>query len=334
MNRFCKTWIIAINIMISVTNGARADHVEQEVQTQTNKRSDLFEKSIPDLADFNQKLQSGKQAGVDSLGSSKADTPQGLSFISKKSKAELQNETSRLQAIDAHQLNSRGRDEIVKNNSINELYTDYSKPLNKKYLEDAKNMAAGQNALADNLFAKLKEYVDVDCKTVKGDKKHEPEYYLKLKQTLVKDTIYNQTYCEQLSNQYNCTDNLQLNCLEQAMDWGPWEQKHTTIYGPEIFYGRGWLYSEKYCRRRFHYYMSRVSWVRHQVRQYIADRHGVSIEHIHEHVGIHRHGSGRWHRLEGKGYISDQYHFDYQIRDGNLICTNWQEQWNERCILR
>ena len=66
---------------------SKADHVEPEVKTQVNKQTDLFEKSIQDLPDFNKKLEEVKQDGINSLGE-KGGTPEGLKFITKKSKGD------------------------------------------------------------------------------------------------------------------------------------------------------------------------------------------------------------------------------------------------------
>ena len=66
-------------------------------------------------------------------------------------------------------------------------------------LKDAKKIAKGQDELMRNLLEKLAD-VGVDCKTVKGPLEQEPTYYLQVEKEVQKDTVYNQTFCEELRN--------------------------------------------------------------------------------------------------------------------------------------
>ena len=208
--------IILISILILLSAQiADADHGAPEVQTQVNKQTDLFQKSVNNLPDFTRELEKGKQVGIDSIGDG-TSTPQGLSSITKKSKSELENDGEQLSAINEHELDSKGRAEMIKNNTINELYVDYSRPLNKQHMRDAKTIAEAQNRLLDNLLAILKEKAGIDCKSIKGDKKIEPQYFLQIKTTNHKDTVYNQTFCEELRNTYNCTEKVKLECAEKV----------------------------------------------------------------------------------------------------------------------
>jgi hypothetical protein len=196
------------------TSIAKGDHLEQEIPTQKNKQTDLFDKSVDNLSDFTGKLEAGKQGGIDSMGGEHGN-PQGLQYITKKSKGELGGESGKLESIGENDLASRGREEMIKKDSLNELYTDYSRPLNKQHLKDAKTIANAQDELLKNLLEKLKD-LGVDCKTIKGDKKIEPEYFLQTKTSNHKDTLYNQTFCEEPRGEYRCTNGLTLHCSDSS----------------------------------------------------------------------------------------------------------------------
>ena len=86
----------------------RADYVEPEVKNQVNKQTDLFEKSIQDLPNFTKKLEEVKQDGIKSLGENRT-TPEGLKFITEKSKAELEAEGKMFESIQENDLAERGR---------------------------------------------------------------------------------------------------------------------------------------------------------------------------------------------------------------------------------
>ena len=59
------------------TSISKADYVAHEMPTQKNKQTDLFNESIDDLSDFTNKLEAGKQNGIDSMGGEHG-SPQGL----------------------------------------------------------------------------------------------------------------------------------------------------------------------------------------------------------------------------------------------------------------
>ena len=91
---FITSILLILSFCIGVcllTSTSKADYVEKEVPTQANKQTNLFNESVDDLADFTNKLEQGKQSGIDSLGGENG-SPQGLSYITKKNKAELEGE--------------------------------------------------------------------------------------------------------------------------------------------------------------------------------------------------------------------------------------------------
>jgi hypothetical protein len=349
--------IILVSILILLsTQIANADHVAPEVQTQVNKQTDLFQKSVSNLPDFTNRLEEGKQAGIDSMGDGGGAAPSGLSSLTKKSKSELESESGELSAINEHELDSRGREEMIRKNAINELYMDYSRPLNVQHMKDAKTMAEAQNRLLDNLFAILKEKAGIDCKTIKGDKKIEPEYFLQIKTTTHKDTVYNQTFCEELRNSYSCNDMLTLRCKVRGIQWGPWQDKQISIPGGELVnFGRAVFWVDHVASKCFEYKLTvgKRRFFKHEIepdhyivnsmREFLATKHpGSTIDNISTEMSSSWEGGifsidgwsygGRV--LGSKDYAWNTYVVNYKYRDGNPACFEWSEDWSEGCRLQ
>ena len=318
---------------------ASADTIGQEVQTQVNKRTDLFIKSINNFPAVEKQLLDQNQANINAMGDGRTTSPQGLSFLTKKSKSELESESAQLSTIHENDLNNRGRNEVIKNNAINELYPNYSSPLNKQHVEDAKLIAEGQNKLLDNLFAVLKEKAGIDCKTIKGDKKHEPEYYLQIKNTIHKDTVYTQVFCEELRNQYSCTDSVTLKCLKNGMKWNEWQDKEVDIPGPTVYTQAKNLGKPiKWKRKRYGWHLRFE--LQKEWRAYLSKYLNIPLEQIAEGITF---PSGNWggsvgeppfHIGEHYRLVYPHYRFGYKYRDGVKICEQWQESLDEKCRLQ
>jgi hypothetical protein len=339
MNKIFSIIVILFALIVSSAvlqlfiSTSKADYVAQELPTQKNKQTDLFESSVDGLSDFTNKLEAGKQNGIDSMGGEHGN-PQGLQYITKKSKAELSSESAKLESIHENDLAGKGREEMIKSNSLNELYTDYSRPLNKQHLKDAKTIAEAQDELLKNLLGKLKD-LGVDCKTIKGDKKVEPEYFLQTKNTTHKDTIYNQTFCEELRNKYNCRDTVTLKCVKKGMKWNIWEYREVQIPGDTVYNGAmhlGYPINWKKKRNGWHIHQDSPGW-----RIYLSSHLGIPLENIDETVtfpGGNR-GIGGTHFAGGDHIIVfDTYSFGYNYREGQEICEEWSEDWTERCTIK
>ena len=341
---------------------ALGDNIAPEVQTQINKRSDLFQKSVEDLGGLEKSLEQKKQATINAIGDGETNTPQGLNSITKQSKSELENESGKLESIHENDLNSRGREEMIKKNSINELYPDYSRPLNKQFMKDAKALSEGQNELLANLFAKLKKFAQIDCKTIKGDKKHEPEYFLKVKTTEHKDTIYNQTFCEELRNRYNCTDTVTLKCKKKGMKWDGWQDKEIHIGYEELFKsGKMVFWVDHTGNSCFEYKLSLgissglIGAYRKKsipdpykilaMREFLTTKHKeATIDNISTEMSSSWYGDGSLRSISGwswggrvlgsKDYAWQVYFVKYRYRDGKPACLEWEEDLNQDCRLQ
>ena len=331
---------------------SRADHVEPEVKTQVNKQTDLFEKSIQDLPNFTKKLEEVKQDGIESLGE-KGGTPEGLKFITEKSKAELEAEGGKLGAIHENDLAERGRQEMIESNNLNELYPNYNRSLTKIHMEDAETIAKKHDEFMDTILGELKDKLGVDCKTIKGDKRIEPEYFLQIKKTQTTDTVYNQTFCEELRNKYSCNDTVTLKCQRKGMKWNPWENREIKMLFQEIP-GHWWIMgrytSPTYHGRRGHGVDMNSRTVNtaynREIAAHITNKINASPEQVQ--VGnqdivltsLPSHSRNVELSPASKtffGFYSPKDSlstFTYQFRTGEEICEEWSEDWNETCRLQ
>jgi len=339
---------------------ARGEYRDPTIQVNVNEQTSLFEDSLEgadqDWGSLQEKLEQGKRSALSDIESKK-----NLGSITSKSEGELKNSAASLSSIDAIDLNSRGSEEFAKGTLMQDIYVDFSKPLNQQSMKDAKKIAKAQDKLMGNLLGKLKE-IGVDCKTVKGPKKMEPAYYLQLEKSQHKDTKYNQKLCEELRSKYNCADSLGLKCKKRGMKWEDWEQKTIEIGGAELVANAKWVfYGRKLKQKHFRLYVDNrkmrsagffsnklkpnpnFEGVKRYFQQLIASKLNASIEQVStddfgvenldHYVNPYRPAWGGvgCPGLRKKEWIYPTYRIHYKFREGNEICEEWQENWTERC---
>ena len=202
---------------------------------------------------------------------------------------------------------------------------------------------------------KLKE-LNIDCKTVKGPVVKEPTYYIDIKREEQRNTDYDQFFCEEPRNKYNCNDSVSLTCTRKGIGFGEWEARTIKFSGSMLHNEKmNWGYATKWGYKRWGWHITPDHqqargetqadsiWVRNpgaiiaDARAYIAAKLGVSIEQIGKHIGFP--GSGR-----GIGNINpvghrwrvvwDEYEFSYHFREVFDTCEEWKEDWTERCVLQ
>ena len=320
--------ILIITILIIVISSTFADYKDPTTKVNINQKTDLFDKSVNNWSGLQQQLDADKDSAIKGGGS--AD----ITFLAGKNANELQAESINLNSIKAIDLNDRGRKQMLKENIIDDLYIDESKPLNEEHLQDAKRLATGQDKLLANLLEKLKE-LGVDCKTEKGLKEVEPTYYMQVEQKQHKDTKYNKTLCEELRNKYNCTDTLKLSCKKRGMKWNPWQYREVQIAGDTVYHGAkhlGYAVFWKKKRWGWHLTFDSAGW-----RVFLSNYFGIPLEQIHEQ--IHFPGGARGIGVNHPIYehwriVFDAYLFGYNYRDGHEICEEWAEDWTENCRLQ
>lgn len=334
MSKLLKLSITIMLIIIKLstllfTSIALADHLAPEVKTQVNQQSDLFEQSINDLQAVQQQLKQSQRDNINSMGDG-SQLPPALNLLTNKE--ELERESSKLQTISEHDLEARGREELIKHNMMS-LHPDYTRPGYSRYLKDAESLAKAQDSLLSNLLGKLKD-LGVDCKTVKGDQRHEPEYYLQIRQQQVKDTIYNQVFCAQLRNEYDCRDSLTLKCTKIGVRYKEWQDRVMYLGGFELWFNyHGWTHTIK-CRRGYwSVHMRQDPHLNLERRNMIANRLGVKLEQV-EGGTAPWDGEGKITHVEGVHHVFQRYAINYKYRDSYPVCEEWAEEWAERCKLK
>lgn len=178
-------------------------------KTNVNVQTDLFRKSVGDVEAFKNQVREDEKEAIEKL---RSGGDHGVEFIAGTSRKEIDENTAEPSTIRADELNDRGRTKLLKENLLEEIYVDESNPLMVAHRKDAERIAEGSKDLLGSLLLSLKERLGVDCYTVKGNKEIEPEHHIKLKEEQIKETVYDQTMCEEPRNQYNCHDVLTLKC--------------------------------------------------------------------------------------------------------------------------
>ena len=203
-------------------------------------------------------------------------------------------------------------------------------------MKDAKTIASKHRELMDNILGELKDKLGVDCKTIKGDKRIEPEYFLQINKTETKDTVYNQTFCEELRNKYSCNDTVTLKCQRKGMKWDPWEDKAVLLDGVWIYRAyMGWFYPVQWTSDRYGLILREGDpVVQAEMRAHIAANEGVPLENVHEYVSFGVRGEGHTVHADKNMYAFQVYRVHYKIRRGEEICEQWSEDWNETCRLQ
>ena len=204
---FCIFYLSASSKVIATSYKAPTS------KTNVNAQTDLFRKSVGDVEAFKSQVQEEEREAIEKL---RSGVDHGVEFIAGTSRKEIDENTSELSAIKADELNDRGSTQLLREKLLEEIYVDESNPLMVAHRKDAERIAEGSKDLLGSLLLSLKERLGVDCYTVKGNKELEPEHRIKLKEEQIKETIYDQTMCEEPRNRYNCHDVLTTSCKRRG----------------------------------------------------------------------------------------------------------------------
>lgn len=344
-------------ILISTSCGVMADYIEPTAKTNTNVQTDLFKQSVDDVGALEGQINEGKDSAIGQLSSPN----EGIGFISGTSKEEVESNASSLAAIKAGDLQDKGTKKMLEENIIEEIYIDETKPLNIQHQKDAKKIADASDSLLAKLMDLLKA-LDIDCKTVKGNKEIEPEYHIEIKKEQTKNTIYNKKLCEELRNQYKCTDELKVKCKRTGPRYGEWQYKTIRFGGAELHNTKGnWGFAVKWRWKEWGWYITPYHpekfgpfgygekqvdspWRENpaaiiaDARIFIAGKVGAGLEQIREDINFPTNGEGigaTWNVGSGRWrHVWDEYEFGYYYRDIYQVCEVWDEDWTEDCRLQ
>lgn len=322
------TFIQAILMLIIAITYRSAD--ANRYQTNKNEVSNFFNAEIEDRQALDKFLEDSQKQGQGAIESREAIKTLDLN------EASLEQKTSELNSIGANDLESRGAEERTKeeNAYYDQLEIDYSDPKILNHKKDIDKITEANEKLTSRLVEGLRE-LNIDCHQVKGEKELEPEYRLEIEKEHLKDTIYNQHICEELRNRYNCSDMLTLKCIKRGMRWNPWQYREVHIAGDTVYHGAKHLgYAIKWKKKRWgwHLHSNSAGW-----RVFLSNHLNIPLEQIGEqiHFPAGTRGVGGTHPIfEQWRIVFDAYVFGYNYRDGEEICEQWSEDWNEACRLQ
>jgi len=313
------------------------------IRTNQNEVTDFFDKNISNKEDVYQITRDLRQMGLEGIKTRSSEREvEGHQQSDAKAK-----ELGQIRAID---LDNAGRDKRRKDFQYYDdsgFEVDFEKPSNKHLMDYAETLSDKSGELIKELIAAFKE-LDIDCKTVKGPVEKEPVYVIEMEREEERpNTHYDQHFCENLRNTYSCVDSASIRCKKRGMLWKDWQKPVTIkISGPELV-GKGYhfFYSAHVARNVFELKLfgpnslcntrrrGRIGFNSvPEMRRYLADRHGLTIDHISDDMSFG--WEGGVYGLGGKGYAWHTYIITYRIRDGEEICKKWSDpDWTERCRL-
>ena len=344
------TIVFCIRLLEASAYGAYRDPI---AKTNINPKTDLFEKEIEDYGTFRDHMGSLREQAARGIAS-----PGNLELITDKTSDEIKSAASDLNVIKASDLQVKGQEEVLRT-GMTELHVDYTDPLIAGHKKDASSIAEASGVLLGKLTELFKEF-GIDCRTVKGNKVIEPEYYIDVKKEQVKDTVYTRIMCEEPRNRYNCHDSLIVRCIKRGMKWGAWQDK-TIIIPYQSIPWHWWIRSyfrptDTRVANSFNRFT--INPVYHQeIAIYIASAIGVSLSQINvetqdivvTHIwdalypGYSQNVVSNTLRgggipsglsiLNGLSVKASKVTFYYQYRSGSEICAEWVDEWDEVCGL-
>ena len=322
--------------------------------TNINEVTDLFDRSVESKDQYIEDLSGIRAGGISNIEKGKS-----LQHIQEIDKSEA--EASRLSSIRAVDLDEEGRN--ARNSEEYSFYDegdfepDLTKPGNREHKRDVIDIVNLIAELLSNLTFELKE-LGVDCKTVKGPVQREPIYRIEVKREAQNNTEYDQFFCEEPRNKYNCKDSVSLTCKRKGKGYGEWEPRTIRFNGHVLHNEKenwGWAVHWKTKRWGWHIQShhpqgggwfgspSESPWQNNpaaiiaDARAYIAAQLGVSLEQIGEDVDFPPSGRGEG-SINPVGHrwrvVWDEYEFGYSYRDAYDICEEWEEDWTESCKLK
>lgn len=317
------------------------------IQTQVNEVTDLFDKHIEDKGELLQNLKEQNDNAIEQIRSrSHHESIEGIDGAEGK--------VGELNSINETDLDETGRQKRSSKEyqfyDENELEPDYTKSGNRMHKLDADDIVTStektMRQVGTDLMKRLIE-LGFNCKTVKGAVIKEPTYYIEIKREDQKNTEYDQFFCEEPRNQYNCNDNLTLTCAKTGVRYREWQDREIVLGGHMLYHNyMDWGWSVKWKRKRHGWHISgypgsesslSAQGITDGVRLFIANNLGVGIDQIHPTIGFPPSGRGIGNitPLYSRWRVAwDNYVFKYKYRDSYQVCEVWSEDWNERCMLK
>ena len=302
--------------------------------TNVNEVNTLFEDHIDGKDEYFRSLEEIKGGATGRMQEGSANQ-----YIHDRDKIEGFN--SRIGSIDAYDLGEEGKkvraSEEYRFYDEHKMAPDWSKDGNRMHKVDAETITTATARKLNNLMKHLKDLgLDYDCSKRVKPVEYDVAYSLEIERNPQQNVEFDQILCEEARNQFNCKDRVTLTCKRKGINWTDWEQKEMPLNGVWIYRAHmGWFYPKKWTDSRYGLLLREGNpGVQAEMRAHIAANEGVPLENIHEHVSFGGRGEGRTVHADKNMYAFEVYKVHYNLRSGEEICEEWEEDWDERCGLK
>jgi hypothetical protein len=316
------------------------------VKTNVNEVNDLFDRNIENKDQLMRDLQEQREGAVRDI-----ETGKGLQHIEGIGEAE--SKARELESSREVDLESSGRQKRASEEyrfyDDNELEPDYSKPGNIAHKQDCDEIVSqtglSMKKLGQDLQTKLSS-LGIDCRQSKGSTQKDLTYHIEIKGEEHRNSEYEQVFCEEPRNKYNCQDVLNIRCTKKGIAQGAWQNRTmvmTFVTIPE----RWWTvdrWENSYCacgRWRINPAYNQ------EIAIHIASTIGAKLDQVyvgHQNIVViprpNLSTNVDWSDCGEKWgeFYSDQRWakviFHYQYKPNYEICEQWTEDWSETCILQ
>jgi len=205
--------LVFILAIITLTSNFKAlassASLSPPIRTNTNVVTSEFETYISDKRGLDIQTEEGRNAGARS-----AEIPNIADLLSPEGVSKLSIDQGRLSSIDENYLEVEGRMERNKpeNAYFDDFETDYTTSLGSiAHKRDVDEIVSATNVKLGELTRTLKD-IGIDCREIKKADEIKDPYHIEIEMEETKETEYDQKFCEQPRNNYNCSSNLKLTC--------------------------------------------------------------------------------------------------------------------------
>jgi len=339
-------------IAIIVANTLLASIASGDNKTNINEVTSFFKDNLENREQIESMLEEGKQSAMSGIESKGAFEAVGTK------EQDAVNESNRLDSINPNDLETKGAEVRYKeeNKYMDSLYINHDDNQVQNHKKDVDLITEKTQELTNKLQAGfLKE--NMDCETVKGNKEVSPEYHIDVKSRTEQESVYSQTNCEQLRNQYSCRDTLTTRCIRTGTRYKAPEPRKIRFNGHWLHHNKmnwGWAVKWKTKRWGWHItshhpggweggedYQIDSPWRQNpaaiiaDARAHIASHLGLPLEQIGEHVDFPGRGMGNINPVGARWRVAwDEYEFGYTYKEPYQVCEEWMDDWNERCNIK
>lgn len=197
------------------------------VKTNKNTMTTEFEDHISNKKDLDVSIE-----GLRDIGTSAAEcSPNFDNFLSTDDSGKVSVGANRLSNVDENSLESEGRKErySTDNAYFDDFEIDYSRPGAMAHKEDAEKIVNATENQLEKLTEALRQN-GIDCTEVKNKPEIKDPYYIEMEKEEVKDTEYDQRFCEYLRNIYSCSNDLVVRCEHPTSEQAVLKPRTNIVY--------------------------------------------------------------------------------------------------------